>query len=499
MQSKLRLISSITAKTKKSLGFQWKSMTGAILLLLALIPASPILTQAQISNFQHIVIVFQENRTPDNLFQGLCGTDGSLCPSPYDIAQSGIDNEGNTVPLVELPLGSLYDPVHRHQNFNDQCHLDGKTNQCQMNGLPSTDCATTGCSFMYVTPSDVAPYTSMAQQYGWSNFMFQTNQGPSSPAHAIIFSGTSAPSAADDSAAIFVSEWKDVFGCLTPLNDVYYLISPQTAPKEYTEVNNPLGTFCFNHDSMATLLDGNDPPVSWKYYTPSALSIWDAVSWFQELCLPNAAYTRCTSEEWQKDVDVKPADVLTDISGCDLRNVVWVIPTVGNSDHPGTTSPSTGGPSWVASIVNAIGQSPCTDTVNGQSLSYWQDTAVLITWDDWGGWYDHEPPTLLSAPNKGQGDYQYGFRVPLVVVSAYTPAGYVDNTRSDFGSILRFVEQNWGITEGALNFADQRASYDLTGFFKLSQPPRQFSPISAPLDADFFLHDKRPQEAPDND
>jgi len=189
---------------------------------------------------------------------------------------------------------------------------------------------------------------------------------------------------------------------------------------------------------------------------------------------------------------------LSNIAGCELRNVVWVIPTIGNSDHPGTT-PSVGGPSWVSSIVNAIGNSACTDTVNGEALTYWQDTAILITWDDWGGWFDHEPPTILSKPNEGQGDYQYGFRVPLVVVSAYTPAGYVDNTRGDFGSILRFVEQNWGIPEGALNFADQRASSDLTEFFNLNQVPRPFSPISAPIDAEFFIHDKTPQEAPDDD
>src|ERR1700678_1579382 len=305
MRRTIRPISLTTTKSKKDIKPRWKSTVSA-LALLALALAAPVLSRAQISNFQHVVIIFQENRTPDNLFQGLCGTNNSLCPSPYDIVQSGVDNQGATVPLVQIPLGSLYDAVHRHQNFVDQCHLDEKTNECQMKGLPRTGCPSGQCSFVYVDPADVVPYTTMAQQYGWSNFFFQTNQGPSSPAHAIIFSGTSAPSAADDASAIFVSEWKDVFGCLTPLNDVYYFISPQTAPKEYTEVNNPLGSFCFNHDSMATLLDGHDPAVSWKYYTPSALSIWDAVSWFQDLCLPNAAYTRCTSEEWQRDADVNP-------------------------------------------------------------------------------------------------------------------------------------------------------------------------------------------------
>jgi hypothetical protein len=76
---------------------------------------------------------------------------------------------------------------------------------------------------------DVAPYVTMAQQYGWANFMFQTNQGPSTPAHQFIFAGTSAPTEADDLNATFVAENPSGLGCLAPLNAGYKLISPQTA------------------------------------------------------------------------------------------------------------------------------------------------------------------------------------------------------------------------------------------------------------------------------
>src|SRR5208282_3438117 len=118
-----------------------------------------------------------------------------------------------------------------------------------------------------------------------------------------------------------------------------------------------------------------------------------------------------------------------------------------------------------------------TSTTCDSNSGYWKNTAIFIVWDDWGGWYDHEPPTVLAMP---QGDYQYGFRVPLIVVSAYTPAGYINNVRHDFGSILRFVEQNFGIAEGALSFADSRSSTDLTAFFDLTSAPRTFSKIAAP-------------------
>jgi phospholipase C len=467
------------------------------LVLLAMISAGPVLTQAQISAFQHIVIIFQENRTPDNLFQGLCGPTHSLCPSPYNLQNFGTDNNGQKIQLIQVPLAPSNDPGHSRGAFVKMCDLDTATNQCKMDGLSSSGCSTGECSFEYVNPADVAPYVTMAQRYGWANFMFQTNQGPSAPAHQFIFGGTSAPSASDDNAATFVAENPNGPGCLAPLNSRYFLISPQTAPKELLLRTNPLGTLCFTRDTLATLLDNHSPPLSWKYYTPTSNSVWTAPNWIRDICQPNSNFTKCTGPEWTNNVDLNPNDVLTDIGNCDLRNVIWVIPRGRNSDHPGEDN--TGGPSWVSSIVNKIGQSPCTDTVPGKTLTYWQDTAIFITWDDWGGWYDHEPPTLLSVPKEGQGDYQYGFRVPLVVVSAYTPMGYVDNERYDFGSILRFVENNFGIVEGALNFADQRATTDLTNFFNLNQPPRAFTPISASLGEEFFLNDKRPMEPPDTD
>lgn len=142
----------------------------------------------------------------------------------------------------------------------------------------------------------------------------------------------------------------------------------------------------------------------------------------------------------------------------------------------------------MASIVNQVGLNP--QCPNGEL--YWNDTAILITWDDWGGWYDHEPPTILARP---QGDYQYGFRVPFIAVSAYTPAGYVDNQRYDFGSILRF---NFGITEGSLNFADARATTNVGAFFNLNQGPRVFAKIPAKLNANYFLTDTALWSDPDD-
>jgi len=321
------------------------NMKLAVNSLFLLVSLWAISADAQTASFQHIVVIVQENRTPDNLFQGLCGPNRALCPSPYNLQSFGTDNEGNQVPLVPVSLGSAYDPDHSHNGFVQMCDLEPRTNQCQMDGLSSSGCQAGKCSFAFVPPSDVLPYLTIAQQYGWANFMFQTNQGPSAPAHQFIFAGTSAPTASDDAAATFVAENPQNgpgSGCLAPLGEFYWLISPQTAPQEFKLVNNPLGTLCFSHPTMATLLDNHTPGLSWKYYTPGVNSIWTAPNWIREICVPDSTYERCTGPEWKKNVDLNPSHVLADIGACDLTAMTWVIPTGQNSDHPGPNG-NTGG------------------------------------------------------------------------------------------------------------------------------------------------------------
>jgi len=185
---------------------------------------------------------------------------------------------------------------------------------------------------------------------------------------------------------------------------------------------------------------------------------------------------------------------------CNLKNMVWVIPTGQDSDHPSgvPNHPDDGGPAWVANVVNGVSNSNCTDIINGVAVPYWQDTAVIVLWDDWGGFYDHVLPPFLSAPNQGQGDYQMGFRVPMIFVSAYTNPTVDSTNQYDFGSVLRFAEMNFGIAEGALGFADLRATTDLTAFYNLRLAPKKFQ-IPTNIPAAFYLNRKRPLEAPDTD
>jgi phospholipase C len=326
--------------------------------------------------------------------------------------------------------------------------------------------------------------------------MFQTNQGPSYPAHQFLFGATSAPSANDDHNGVFLAENfasgvtnGTGVGCTADPTTRVPLINAQGV--EFKEIYP-----CFEHQTVGDLLDARG--VSWRYYgstagvwpDSTASGIWIAPNSIMHICVPVGK--ACTGTMWSKHLEFKPSAILSDISmNCKLRGVSWVIPDSFDSDHISDVR-NTGGPSWVASIVNAVGTSPCK---NPDGSSYWSSTAIIITWDDWGGWYDHERPALLPYP---EGGYQHGFRVPLIVVSAYTPAGFVSNQAAAFGAVVRFIEQNFGIMEGALTFADARGKNDLTEYFSLDQPPRTFIPIKAPLSARYFLT-RKPSHLPVDD
>lgn len=436
----------------------------------------------QSAKIQHVVIIVQENRTPDNLFQ-----DSVLIAAGADIVQSGINSSGQTIPLAPVPLGVNYDPDHSHKSFElmyDGGKMDGADKITYLCATGLTNCAPPNPSYVYVQQDDVKPYFQMAEQYTFGDRMFQTNEGPSYPAHQFLISGTSAPSTGSN---LFVAENTGAnvpnTGCIAPPGTTAGLIDPQGS--ESSQIYP-----CYEHPTLTDELDAKG--ISWKYYAPNAGSIWTAPDSIEHMCGPNAAppnATACVGAEWINHVVLytsgNPTPTLTDIANNQLPAVSWVIPSGHNSDHPGGNGIN-GGPSWVASIVNAIGNSP-----------YWSNTAVILTWDDWGGFYDHVPPpqVLINCAQWGCG-YVYGFRVPLIVISPYAKAKYISHVNHDFGSILKFVEQVYGL--GSLGYADGPAD-DLSDCFNFNQTPLQFDTIPAPLDAAFFMNDKTPPTDPDSD
>jgi phospholipase C len=478
---------------------------------LFLVCFSAIVADAQIANFKHVVVIVQENRTPDNLFQGLCtppfGSAASCSTTPmasqYNVQTSNWLDKTSPGGIIQpgiVKLNNKYDLDHSHTGWLAMCDLTPVgapiPGICKMDGADGVKCVgkcpdKPQFNFVLNKKRILNPYLELATQYGWANYMFQTNQGPSFPAHQFLFGATSAPTTADDAAGVYASEnmlstggtggTDVVAGCTADSKTAVKVISPTGESQTVYP--------CFEHQTMGDMLSSAPMPLTWRYYTPSAGSIWTAPNAIQHICQSTGPGGDCTGQQWKDNVDLVSANVLKDISACNLRNVTWVVPTCQNSDHANCNDG--GGPSWVASIVNAIGNATQCDGGTG----YWNNTAIFITWDDWGGWYDHEPPTIVAGP---PGSYQYGFRVPLLVVSAYTPKGYINNNRHDFGSILRFIQHNFGLQQGGLGFADARSQTDLVEFFNLSQTPNIFQTVSAKKNATFFLNDKRKQTDPDD-
>lgn len=433
------------------------------------------------SKIQHVVVILQENRTPDNLFQ-----DTLLIQRGADIQNYGLDSKGQKITLTATSLETDYDLKHSHAAFLDMCDLNVSTEVCAMDGADKIPvdcnegapppCPPAHAAFQYVNTSEVAPYFQLAETYTFGDRMFQTNQGPSFPAHQYIISGTSAPSigsdlfAAENVAGSTAGNNFNNSGCIALPDETVELIDPSG---DETQKIYP----CFEHPTLTDLL--NVANISWRYYTPSAGVIWTGPNAIQHICVPNLPPpngTECTGSDWTKHVVLHYQQVLSDIQNNQLASVSWVIPNGLSSDHAGINDGS--GPSWVASVVNAIGSSP-----------YWSNTAIFITWDDWGGWYDHVPPTIKNS-------YEYGFRVPLIVVSPYVKAAYLSHVTHDFGSILKYIEENFGLS--SLGYSDASAD-DFSDCFDYNQNRLTFQTVSAPIEAKHFLEDRTPPSPPDND
>ena len=269
-------------------------------------PSPPQSNHAFQAHIKHIVVIFQENRTPDNLFHGLPGA---------DIANSELDSSGNLVPLQPISLVTDYDLRHAHSDFvamYDGGKMDGADHVIVRCVQGATDCPPPNPHFRYVNPQEVQPYFQMAEQYTFGDRMFQTNQGPSFPAHQFLISGTSAPATGSD---LFASENPDFpshstnlnAGCASPPGETVALIDP-TGSEAQSQFP------CFEHATLPDLLDSNN--VSWRYYAPGPGTIWTG---------PNAIRHLRFGPDWQK-VIIPQTTVLTDIANGQLAQLSWVIP-----------------------------------------------------------------------------------------------------------------------------------------------------------------------------
>lgn len=407
--------------------------------------AAPLLRR-NLSPITHVIIVIQENRTTDNLFQGLPGA---------DTQSYGLDSNGNQVPLHSVPLEWDGDISHSHTNFVTECNpVPSNQAICQMNGwnhakANGTDCPVSGndyCPYAYVPQSESQPYFDMAAEFAFGDRMFETNEGPSFPAHQELISGTasSAPQLPRRQISANPEPKHSGGGCDSAPGTTVETIRLKPIGSREGKPQVP----CFDRPTLGDLL--TSASVSWRYYQcGTGAGLWHAYDAIEHIW-DGGNYSTLVIPE--------PQQILSDIGSNSLAAVSWVTPDGTHSDHPGLGN--SGGPSWVAAIVNAVGESP-----------YWNSTAIIVTWDDWGGWYDHVTPHRRD-------NYNLGFRVPILLISPYVvKPGHVSHVKHEFGSILHFTEETFGT--GNLGTTDA-TSDDLQDSFNYSQPARAFTPISAP-------------------
>jgi phospholipase C len=452
---------------------------------------------------EHVVIVIQENRSFDNFFSTFPGADGTKTGKAARMsaterqycASQGMPpiSKPTSVPLQETDLfGSGFG---KSGNFDyntdlDHVHTGFMTDRDggKMDGFDLTGTGANGSGFpvctypyQYVNPSDIAPYWDIAKQYVLADHTFQTQGSGSFTGHQdLIAAGTqiSSDEALIDNPSYF--PW----GC-DANGSVRTAIIKRGSQKVYP-FGGPFP--CLTYSTLRDLLDAKS--VSWKFYAMAVqketgcdhgdtAGIWSAF---------DAIKAVRDSSEWHKNVTRNSNVFFTDVAKRELPAVSWITPDGANSDHPAEykhalcatpgPTPVDNGPSWVASIVNAIGESP-----------YWKSTAVVVVWDDWGGYYDHVAPPRLNW----QGGP--GFRVPMLIVSPYVKT-HVEHTVYQFGSILRFIEETLDL--GSLGKNDAHSA-SIGNAFDFKMAPRKFVKIHSKYSQDYFMREPPSGLPPDTE
>jgi len=432
-------------------------------------------------SIQHIVLMIQENRTFNNLFAGFPGATSSKTGLELVPNTSGTGYHQKKIKLTKTPLTDHGNITHLYAAF-----LTGWDNGAMdsfnlikriTNGKPEGK-----LPYQYVTAKDIVPYRTIAAQWGLADEMFQTQGSDSFTAHQELIRGGTCISS--------------TYSCENPSQYTQSLIDPPTSnagwgcdSKPGTKTKLILGNLqlytpgpfpCSNafsdygsggYETLRDTLDAKS--VSWKYYTPvwknnTPSALWNAF----DLVAP----VRYGSEWTDGHISSPESNIFTDIQNGTLPAMSWVIPKAANSDHPGYSLKDTG-PAWVASVVNAVGQS-----------QYWNNTVVIVVWDDWGGFYD---PVAPPGGRDDQGGP--GFRVPMLVVSPYvkigsgSQGGYVSHTVYAFGSIIRYIEDTFNL--GRLGTTDQ-SSTSMGDMLDMNQSPRPFQTIPSTYKRAYFLHQK---------
>ena len=378
---------------------------------------------------KHVIIIMQENRSFDQYFGTFPGADG--IPPDTCVPLNPTEPLGCVKPFHDVHDVNAGGP---HGADNAQADLDdgittdkmdgflleqsSAPNTCAVPNSPSCSGSADGVArhdaVGYHTDAELPNYWAYARNFVLQDRMFEGVRSWSLPSHLDL-----------------TSEW--VASCTN-----------QTNALTCTTVNNlprPVAGTEYPWANLFQLLDQHG--VSWKYYlgtgaepdceddamtcdpeiqpaqAPGVPSIWNPAPYFKSVMQKGPAYLA------KHNPDV--AQFLADVENGTLPTVSWIVPAADYSEHP--PAGVTAGMEYTTSLINAVMQS-----------RYWKDTAIFLTWDDWGGFFDHVAPPNVdenysTAPVQG-----FGLRVPAMLISAWVKPGTIDHSVLSFDSYATFIE-----------------------------------------------------------
>lgn len=410
------------------------------------------------SPIAHVIVVIMENRTTDNLF--CTGFPAILAPSQAGQPFPGMNLKCPPLSAAtQTSLASPADPDHSYPQLVaewDGGKLDGfAADPINIFGAAPPDKPIPGFTNTVVPPNETPIYQILAATYASAAYMFSSALVPTFPGHQYLFAGQSG--AADDPTTT-------VWGCDAQTGSLVSTFGTGNAP-------GPPVFPCFDYQTLGDLLTTKN--VSWSYYTGEPLTSdgnEDAVDAIRHLRFGTTFTTNVES----------PSDrVNADIQNCKLPSVSFVTPPAFASDHSGSLS--AGGPGFVGTIYTNLLQTKFSN--GGIGCQYTNNTAIILTWDDSGGWFDHVPPPIDAQTGR-----PFGFRVPLIVISPYAnhpaavPIFVSQQQYFTFGSIIKYVEDNFNL--GSLGMQDAESTdlntgNQMTSLFNYAQTP--IPPISGIL------------------
>ncbi len=367
---------------------------------------------------KHVVFIIKENHTYDNIFGRFPGADGAR----YAVAGAHL------VSMARMPDHLANDIQH------DGNSAGVAINAGHMNlfySLPGAQQRGVNYADASYDRSSIANYWKYAQTYTLADRFFSTIRGPSFPNHLATIAAQSG-GAVDNPGGVNLPTTPRTWGCDSASS---FRVTVRTAVNSLDQ-QRP----CFD---FPTLVDeANRHHVSWRYYAPQRGHlgyVWDALD-----AVKHIRY----GADWAR-ADVPQQRFARDVLRGRLAAVSWVVPDVSHSEHPPASECM--GENWTVHQINAVMRSPA-----------WSSSAIVLTWDDFGGFYDHVPP-----PRRGI--LGFGPRVPAIIISPYARPHTIDAHTYDFSSVVHFIEDVFRL--GHLSGFDRTAG-DLQHAFNFQQPPR---------------------------